>query len=103
LAVENLNIFDLSASLSNLKMSSRQPKKMNNNDKWFDEEWKNLRKKLRNLSNQKHKFPENLSLRLNYGESLKQYRNTLWKRRNSAHCNKQKTYTWSNTNLSINY
>jgi hypothetical protein len=34
LVVENLNsIFDLSASLSNLKMSSREPKKMKNNDK----------------------------------------------------------------------
>ena len=58
LAVENLNgIFDLSASLSNLKMSNRKPKKLNNNDKRFDEECKNLRKKLRNLSNQKHRDP----------------------------------------------
>ena len=49
LAVENLNsIFDLSASLSNLKISNRKPKKMNN-----DEERKNLRKQLRNQSNQK--------------------------------------------------
>jgi hypothetical protein len=38
LAVDNLNsIFDLSASLSNLKISSRKSKKMNNKDKWFDE------------------------------------------------------------------
>ena len=82
LAVENLNsIFDLSASLSNLKISNRKPKKINNNDKWFDEECKNLRKKLRNLSNQKHRDPENLSLRLHYGESLKQYRNTLRKKK----------------------
>ena len=59
LAVENLNsIFDLSASLSNLKISNRKTKKMNNNDKWFDEERKNLRKKLRNLSTQKHRDPE---------------------------------------------
>ena len=56
LAVENLNsIFDLSASLSNLNNSSRQPKKINNIDKWFDEECKNLRNKLRNVSNQKHR------------------------------------------------
>ena len=82
LVVENLNsIFDLSASLSNLKMSNRQPKKINSNGKWFDEECKNLRKELRNLSNQKHSDPENLSLRLHYGESLKQYRNTLRKKR----------------------
>ena len=49
IAVEKLNsIFDLSDS-------SRKPKKMIKNDKWFDEECKNLRKKLRNLSNQKHR------------------------------------------------
>ena len=74
LAAERLNsLFDLSASLSNLKM--------NNNDKCFDEECKNIRKKLRNMSNQKHRDPENLSLRLHYGESLKQYRNTLRKKK----------------------
>ena len=50
----------------------------NNNDKWFDEECKNLRKKFRN---QKHRDPENLSLWLHYGESLKQYRNTLRKKK----------------------
>ena len=51
---------------------------MNNNDKWFDEEFKNLRIFFRNRSNQKHRDPENLSL--HYGESLKQYRNTLRKK-----------------------
>ena len=46
LAVEILNsIVDLSASLSNLKMSNRQPKQNDNNDKMFDEEYKNLIKK----------------------------------------------------------
>jgi hypothetical protein len=40
-------------------------------------------KKLRNLSNQKHKDPENLTLRLHYGESLKPYRIHYGKRRNS--------------------
>jgi hypothetical protein len=43
LTVENLNsVFDLSASLSNLKMSSIQPKKINNNGKWFDKVCKNI-------------------------------------------------------------
>jgi hypothetical protein len=51
LAVEHLNSI----------LSSRQPKKMYNNDKWFDEECKNLRKKLRNLSRQKHREFENKS------------------------------------------
>ena len=46
------SIFDLSDSLSNNKMSSRQLKKMNNNDKWFNEGCNNLRKKYRNLFNQ---------------------------------------------------
>ena len=54
---------------------------MYNNDQWFDDECKNLRKKLRNLSNQKHRDTENLSLRLHHSESLKQYRNTLWKKK----------------------
>ena len=39
------------------------------------------RKELRNLSHEKHRDPENLSLRLHYGESLKQYRNTLRKKK----------------------
>jgi hypothetical protein len=56
-------------------MSNRKPKTMNNNEKWFDEECKNLRNKLRNLSNQKHRDPENLSLCLHYGKSLEHYRN----------------------------
>jgi hypothetical protein len=43
---------------------------------------KYLRKKLRNLSNQKHREnPEDRSLRLHNSESLKQYRNTLWKKK----------------------
>ena len=54
---------------------------MNNIDKLFDEEHKNLRKKLRNLSNQKHRDPENRSLHLHYGESLKHHRNTLRKKK----------------------
>ena len=40
-----------SATLSNLNMSSGQPEKIQNNDKWFDEECKTLRQKLRNPSN----------------------------------------------------
>ncbi|KAF7640795.1 hypothetical protein LDENG_00013340, partial [Lucifuga dentata] len=83
-AVESLNnIFDLTASLSNLKDSNRNPPKnnTNNNDKWFDNECKNLRKQLRNLSNQKHRDPDNQNIRLHYGETLKQYKNTVRKKR----------------------
>ena len=39
------------------------------------------KKELRNLSNQKQIGPEKLSLRLHYGESLKQHRNTLRKKK----------------------
>ena len=42
---------------------------------------KNLRKNLIKISNEKHRDPENLSLRLHYGESLNQYRNKLQKQR----------------------
>jgi hypothetical protein len=105
LAVEHLNsIFDLSSSLSNQKYSSRQAKKMNNNGKWFDEECKTLRKELNNLSNQKHRDTENLSTHLHNGESLKHYRNTLWKKkeqhvRNQINVNEESTdsnHFWEN-------
>ena len=56
LAVNLTSILDLSAS-SNLNISNRKPEKINN-DKLFHEESKILRKKLRNLSNQKHRDSE---------------------------------------------
>lgn len=83
-AVEQLNhIFDLSASLANLKATNRNARKTknNNNDKWFDNECKNLRKQLRNLSNQKHRDPDNQNIRIHYGETLKQYKNTVKNKR----------------------
>jgi hypothetical protein len=79
LAVESLNsIFDLSASLSNKKNSTKQ---RNNNYKWFDEECKNLRKKLRNQCNQKHRDTYSLNLCLRYGKTLKQYSTILRKKK----------------------
>ena len=61
MAVESLNnIFDTSALQSNLKVSNSQSRNKNNiNDKWLDDECKNTRKTLRNLSNQKHRDPDN--------------------------------------------
>ena len=83
MAVESLNnIFDTSALQSNLKVSNSQSRNKNNiNDKWFDDECKNTRKTLRNLSNQKHRDPDNNNIRLHYYETLKQYRNTIRRKR----------------------
>ena len=83
MAVESLNnIFDISALESNLKVSNSQTKNKNNfNDKWFDDECKNTRKTLMNLSNQKHWDPDNNNIRLRYYETLKQYRNTIRRKR----------------------
>ena len=83
MAVESLNnIFDTSALQSNLKVSNSQSRNKNNiNDKWFDDECKNTRKTLRNLSNQKHRDPDNNNIRLHYYETLKHYRNTIRRKR----------------------
>ena len=83
MAVESLNnIFDISALQSNLKVSNSQSRNKNNiNDKWLDDECKNTRKTLKNLSNQKHRDPDNNNIRLRYYETLKQYRNTIRRKR----------------------
>ena len=82
-AVENLNnIFDLTASLANLKPSTRKTRRQDNTDNWFDNDCKNLRTRLRNLSNQKHREPDNQDTRIRYTETLKQYKNTVRKKRN---------------------
>ena len=82
-AVENLNnIFDVTASLANLKPSQRKTKNKDNTDKWYDNDCKNLRTKLRNLSNQKHREPDNQNTRQQYCETLKQYKNTVRRKRN---------------------
>ena len=90
MAVESLNnIFDISALESNLKVSNSQTKNKNNfNDKWFDDECKNTRKTLMNLSNQKHWDPDNNNIRLRYYETLKQYRNTI-RRKSNQHARNQ--------------
>ena len=81
-AVETINnIFDLTASLANLKIQNRRARKNNENDKWYDNDCKNLRKELRKLSNQKHRDPDNENTRLQYWEKLKQYKNTVRQKR----------------------
>ena len=46
-------------------------------EKWFDNDYKNLTKSSGNVSNQKHREPDNNNMRLQYGETLKQYKHTL--------------------------
>lgn len=70
------HIFDHLALSSNLKCKTEQPKKTNR-ERWFDSDCKSIRKILRNISNQKHRNPDSLELRLSYCETLKQYKNTL--------------------------
>jgi len=81
LAVENINcIFDYLATLSNLK-SSKKIHKTKDNEQWFDLDCKTMRKKIRQLSNQKHSQPNDADLRHQYCEEPKQYKNTLRKKR----------------------
>lgn len=70
------NIFYKTAQKSNLAIV-KPKKKYLDTDKWFDLDCKALRKNLRNLSNQKHRQPDNPDLRLLYCEALKQYKATL--------------------------
>uniref|UniRef100_A0A9J8AFQ2 ribonuclease H n=1 Tax=Cyprinus carpio carpio TaxID=630221 RepID=A0A9J8AFQ2_CYPCA len=76
-AVKDINyIFYKTAQRSD--MTIIKPKKKNlDTDRWFDSDCKALRKNLRNLSNQKHRQPENQELRLHYCEALRKYKVTL--------------------------
>jgi hypothetical protein len=77
LTIWNKNfIFDKLASLANLKRHESKPEIIDH-EKRFDNDWRNLRKSLRNISNQKHRDPDNKNIRLRYVETLKQYKHTL--------------------------
>ena len=58
------------AKEAQLKWIKNKPKKPTD-DNWFDADCKIIRKKLRTLSNQKHRDPNNGELRLHYCETLK--------------------------------
>ncbi len=70
------NILYKTAQKSNLTTVKPKKKRLET-DKLFDLDCKALRKNLRNLSNQKHRQPDNPDLRLQYCEALKQYKATL--------------------------
>ncbi len=77
-AVGDINdIFDQTASLSNLNKSKHRGSNKSTDEKWFDSGCRCLRKALRKLSNEQHRQPDNYELRLRYWESLKLYRKTL--------------------------
>ena len=70
------NIFHYVAQQSSLPLQKPNPKKRKQ-EKWFDSECKSMRKKLRQLSNQKHRDPDNQDLRIQYGDTVKEYKQTL--------------------------
>ena len=81
-AVESLNnIFHYLATISNLKFNKKVHKNKQNKEKWFDQDCKIMRNKRRFLSNQKHRQPDESDVRLSYYEQLKQYKNTLRKKK----------------------
>ncbi len=71
-AVDKLNrIFEVSATLSNLKTTKRKAKRPHATERWFDNDCKRLRKEVRILSNQKHREADNENIRHLYHEKLK--------------------------------
>ena len=78
LAVNNINsIFEKTAEKAQLKKKKKINPKFKKEDIWFDLECQNMRKELRNLSNHKHRDPNNMNIRLLYCEMLKKYKRTL--------------------------
>src|SRR4029434_3781015 len=52
-------------------------KKKKMQEKWFDSVFPNVFYILRQLSTQKHRPPDNQDLHIHYGDTLKQYKQTL--------------------------
>ena len=78
MAVNNINsIFEKTAEKAQLKKKKKINPKFKKEDIWFDLECQNMRKELRNLSNHKHRDPNNMNIRLLYCERLKKYKHTL--------------------------
>ena len=91
MAVRDLNnIFDDLATLANLKKPQKPQNRNHKDEKWFDLECKRLRRSFRNLSNQKHREPDNQQIRNKYLQTLKQYRHTI-KLKKTQHTKQQLT------------
>ena len=75
--VKNVNnIFKKAALISNLKKKVNSQKKIKA-ETWFDKDCKEIRQKLRKLSNQKHRDQQNPDLRFAYFDTLKHYKHSL--------------------------
>ena len=61
-------------------------------EKQFDSEYKKPQEKTRQLSTQKHRPPDNQDLRIQYGETLKQHKQTL-RTKKEHHLKKKKSQT----------
>ena len=59
------------------KVTRRRKIRNTTNKKWFDKECRFKRHTVRKIANKKHKDPQNLNLRNSYHEVLKDYKNTL--------------------------
>ena len=88
LAVNEINsILHIASSMADLQRNKRKQVKRLEKEKWFDFECQSFRKELRNLSNLKHRQPENEDLRIKYCETLKQYKHLIQIKRQN-HTNK---------------
>ena len=86
-AVENILISTAKRCLK-IKTAKKRRCKISSNKKWFDKECRHKRHELRKLSNQKHRDPLNSTLREEYHNFLKQYKNLLKNKRNEYYSNK---------------
>lgn len=74
MAVTKINNIDKSVSKAGLTNNSAASKQRLKREKWYDKDCKNVRKKLRQQSNLKHRQPQNTDLRQNYVETLREYK-----------------------------
>ena len=85
--VENILISTAKRCLKS-KTAKKRRCKISSNKNWFDKECRFKRHELRKLSNQKHRDPLNNTLREEYHNVLKQYKNLLKHKRNEYYSNK---------------
>ena len=86
-AVENILISTAKRCLK-IKTAKKRHCETSSNKKWFDKEWRYKRHELPKLSNHKHRDPRNNTLREEYHNVLKQYKNLVKHKRNEYHSNK---------------
>ena len=80
-AVENILLSTAKRCLK-IKIAKKRRSKISSNKKWFDKECRYKRHELLKLANQKHGDPLNITLREEYQNVLKQYKNLLKHKKN---------------------